>query len=216
MGAALIAAAPFTRGRSKSRERALGNVFVACGIVLLVGWSFARSISASLPHLTASGSEALPFQLTAALSTQALCNLLALVGFGERFRRHGEDMDRWLALGSTLFLYASLNYVFTPLLANSFVSQGDFLRMLAYVPQLQHRGVLHWHIVLAFSTPRQRKAAEHYVAQLHHLAPRHEFGNIDRKLKPMKAAIMTANTSVLISRNRHISSGMAISPNIRR
>jgi signal transduction histidine kinase len=133
VGQALIAAAPFTRGRSKSRERALGNVFVACGIVLLVGWSFARSISASLPHLTASGSEPLPFQLTAALSTQALCNLLALVGFGERFRRHGEDMDRWLALGSTLFLYASLNYVFTPLLASSFVSQGDFLRMTAYV-----------------------------------------------------------------------------------
>jgi signal transduction histidine kinase len=132
VGQALIAAAPFTVGRSKSRERALGNVFVACAIVLLVGWSFARSISASLPHLATHGSESLPFQLTAALSTQALCNLLAVIGFGERFRRHGEDMDRWLALGATLFLFASLNNVFTPLLANSFVSQGDFLRMTAY------------------------------------------------------------------------------------
>ncbi len=132
LGQALIAAAPFARGRSKSRERALGNVFISTGIVLLVGWSLARSISHSLPHLSGNNSRALPFQLTAALAVTALCNLLALVGFGERFRRHGEDMDRWLALGSTLFLFASLNFVFTPLLASSFVSQGDFLRMLAF------------------------------------------------------------------------------------
>src|SRR5439155_10078512 len=40
--------------------------------------------------------------------------------------------DRWLALGATLTLFASLHLVFTPLLANSYVSQGDFLRIVAY------------------------------------------------------------------------------------
>src|SRR6059058_5623596 len=47
-------------------------------------------------------------------------------------RASGNDLDRWLALGATLFLFGDLNYVFTPLVSNSFVSTGDFLRLLAY------------------------------------------------------------------------------------
>jgi signal transduction histidine kinase len=70
--------------------------------------------------------------LTGSLAAQALLNLLALVGFGKRFYERREDLDRWLALGSTLMLFASLHYVFTPVLASSFVSRGDFLRVLAY------------------------------------------------------------------------------------
>jgi signal transduction histidine kinase len=132
MGQVLIAIAPFARGRTKAREGALGSAFFAAAILLLVTWSFLRSISAALPHLAPSHSEQLPFQLTGALSLGALLNLVALIGFGDRFRRHGEDMDRWLALGATLFLFAWLHYVFTPLLASSFVSQGDFLRMVAF------------------------------------------------------------------------------------
>jgi signal transduction histidine kinase len=131
-GLALIAIAPFTGGRSKSRERALGNAILGTGMVLFIIWILMRSAGGSLPNLRPSHSDQQPFQLTAALSLQALLNLLALVGFGDRFRRDGEDMDRWLALGATLTLFASLHLVFTPLLANSFVSQGDFLRMLAY------------------------------------------------------------------------------------
>jgi signal transduction histidine kinase len=50
-----------------------------------------------------------------------------------RFVRGGEDMARWLALGFTLMLFASLHLVFQPLLAGDFVSQGDFLKMLAYL-----------------------------------------------------------------------------------
>ena len=46
--------------------------------------------------------------------------------------RRGDDLARWLALGFTLMLFASLHLVFQPLLAGSYVSQGDFLRMLAY------------------------------------------------------------------------------------
>jgi signal transduction histidine kinase len=132
LGLGLIAAAPFTPGRTKTRERALGNSLLSAGMVLFIVWTFFRSAGNSLPDLMPSHSEQQPFQLTAALALQALLNLAAVIGFGERFRRHGEDMDRWLALGATLTLFASLHLVFTPLLANSFVSQGDFLRMLAY------------------------------------------------------------------------------------
>jgi signal transduction histidine kinase len=132
LGLALIAIAPFMAGRTKSRERALGNAVLSAGMVLFIVWTFLSSAGNSLPQLAPSHSEQQPFQLTAALATQALLNLVALVGFGNRFRRNGEDMDRWLALGATLTLFASLHLVFTPLLANSYVSQGDFLRMLAY------------------------------------------------------------------------------------
>jgi signal transduction histidine kinase len=132
LGLALIAIAPFMKGRSKSRERALGNSILSAGMVLFIVWTFLSSAGNSLPQLAPSHSEQQPFQLTAALATQALLNLIALVGFGTRFRRNGEDMDRWLALGATLTLFASLHLVFTPLLANSYVSQGDFLRMLSY------------------------------------------------------------------------------------
>jgi signal transduction histidine kinase len=51
----------------------------------------------------------------------------------ERFVRRGDDLARWLALGFTLMLFAALHLVFQPLLASSLVSQGDFLRMLAFV-----------------------------------------------------------------------------------
>jgi signal transduction histidine kinase len=70
--------------------------------------------------------------LTGSLAALALLNLLALVGFGKRFYERRDDLDRWLALGSTLMLFASLHYIFTPVLAASSVSQGDFLRLLAY------------------------------------------------------------------------------------
>ncbi|MFN2627475.1 MAG: sensor histidine kinase [Gaiellaceae bacterium] len=132
LGLALIAAAPFTRGRSKSRGRALGNSIVGALVALFITWFFLNSIDRSLPLLTPSHDLGQPYQLTAVLSLWALLNLLALVGFGERFRKHGEDMDRWLALGSTLMLFAALHQVFLPLLASTYVTQGDFLRMLAY------------------------------------------------------------------------------------
>src|SRR5438067_7599779 len=41
-------------------------------------------------------------------------------------------MYRWLALGPPVFRFAWLHCVFSPLLASSFASQGDFLRMVAF------------------------------------------------------------------------------------
>jgi signal transduction histidine kinase len=125
---ALIAAAPFVRGRSG--PKALANTIVASCVVLVVAWLALRSWASGLPSLDPSSDT--PGLLVGALSALALLNLLALVGFGKRYYERREDLDRWLALGSTLMLFASLHYMFTPVLAPASVSRGDFLRVLAY------------------------------------------------------------------------------------
>ena len=124
----LIAAAPFVRGRSG--PKALANTAVASCVLLLLAWLALRSWASGLPSLDPSSDT--PSLLVGALSALALLNLLALVGFGKRFHERREDLDRWLALGATLMLFASLHYMFTPVLAPSSVSRGDFLRVLAY------------------------------------------------------------------------------------
>ena len=124
----LIAAAPFVRGRSGSK--ALANGILTSCIVLFLAWMALRSAAPDLPALDPDS--ATPGVLTGTLAALALLNLLAVVGFGKRFYERREDLDRWLALGATLMLFASLHYVFTPVLAAGSVSRGDFLRMLAY------------------------------------------------------------------------------------
>jgi signal transduction histidine kinase len=124
----LIAAAPFARGRSG--PTALANTIVASSVVLALAWLALRSWASGLPSLDPSSET--PALLVGALSALALLNLLALVGFGKRYYERREDLDRWLALGATLMLFASLHYVFTPVVATEAVSRGDFLRMLAY------------------------------------------------------------------------------------
>src|SRR5439155_22961117 len=128
LGWALIAAAPFVCGRSG--PRALANTAVASCVVLVLAWLALRSWASGLPSLDPSSET--PGLLVGALSALALLNLLALVGFGKRYYERREDLDRWLALGSTLMLFASLHYMFTPVLAPASVSRGDFLRVLAY------------------------------------------------------------------------------------
>ncbi len=132
LGLALIATAPFVRGRSKSREWALGYAVLLAAIAMFLTWSFLRSISNALPPIVPShGIQNL--QILAALSLQALLSLLAVVGFGERFRRLREDMDRWLALGATLILFSALHTLLTTPSGGASVSQGDFLRMIGYI-----------------------------------------------------------------------------------
>src|SRR5436305_13189439 len=128
LGWALIAAAPFVRGRSG--PKALANTAVASCVLLVLAWLALHSWASGLPSLDPSSDT--PALLVGALSALALLNLLALVAFGKRFHERREDLDRWLALGSTLMLFASLHYMFTPVLAPSSVSRGDFLRVLAY------------------------------------------------------------------------------------
>jgi signal transduction histidine kinase len=128
----LIATAPFAHGRTRSGQRALGNATTAAAIVLLLVWMICRSIGDALPALDPSDRSEIPPLLLGSLAAQALLNLLALVGFGLRVQDRGDDLDRWLGLGSTLTLFASLNYLFTPLVGSDSVSQADFLRVLAF------------------------------------------------------------------------------------
>ncbi len=132
LGRALIAVAPLAHGRVRSRRRTLGNGLAVIAICLAVIWGLTHSFGSTLPNLSPTGSHALPLLMTGALSFQALLDLLALVGFGLRVRAYAEDLDRWLALGATLALFASLFLIFTPLYGNGYVSQADFLRVLAY------------------------------------------------------------------------------------
>ena len=124
----LIAVSPFVRGRSG--PRALANTIAAACLVLFVAWLALRSSAAELPVLDPDYDT--PGLLTGSLAALALLNLLALVGFGKRFYERREDLDRWLALGATLMLFASLHHIFTPVLSASSVSRADFLRLLAY------------------------------------------------------------------------------------
>ncbi|MFL5917544.1 MAG: sensor histidine kinase [Gaiellaceae bacterium] len=124
----LIATAPFLRGRSS--PRVLANTAVAAVLVLFLSWLALRSTGTSLPALDPDADP--PALLAGSLAALALLNLLALVGFGKRFYERREDLDRWLALGATLMLFASLHDIFSPVSATSSVSRGDFLRLLAY------------------------------------------------------------------------------------
>ena len=127
IGVALVAAAPFDRGRIAERERVVLPMLITLGAILLAVWTMCHSLGDSLPDLTL-----VPWPLTVALGMQASLSLLALIGFGLRYRRQGKDFDRWLALASTLLLFADLHYVFTPIISGEVVSQGDIMRIVAY------------------------------------------------------------------------------------
>jgi signal transduction histidine kinase len=127
-GAVLIAAAPFARGLL---ARALAPAFTVALVAGLVGlWAVCRAAGSSLPVLSPERPQ--PDLLTAALALQALLGVVALVGFGLRYRAHAEELDRWLAFGATIWLFAELHTVFTPPLSSDYVSQGDFLRVVSY------------------------------------------------------------------------------------
>jgi signal transduction histidine kinase len=128
----LIVAAPFAGGVVKSTRRTLGNWLAFLIVVLGLLWGVMHSIEAALPALMPSASTSPPFLLTFAYSANSLLCLAAIVGFGLRYRDRVDDLDRWLAFGASLMLFASLHLVFTPLLGNVQVSPGDFLRVLGY------------------------------------------------------------------------------------
>jgi signal transduction histidine kinase len=132
VGAAAIAAAPLAYGRARHRRFALVNALSIAVAALIAVWAASRSLGFHLPSLSPNAGTAVPASLIGANAVAALLWLLAVIGFSGRYRKHQQDLDRWLALGSTLLLAASLHYIFTPLLAPGNVSQGDFISVLAY------------------------------------------------------------------------------------
>jgi signal transduction histidine kinase len=133
LAATLIALAPVAPPwRIAARGRALlTGIPIVLGALLAI-WLSLRGRGLTPDLLTPNGLGDRPFEVTLTLSLLALLALLAVVGFALRYRGHGEDLDSWLALGATLTLFAELHYVLTPRLSTDVVSQGDFLRLLAY------------------------------------------------------------------------------------
>jgi signal transduction histidine kinase len=130
VAASVIALAPFTRGRVFRRPRTLLWSIAALIVLELAIWVVARLLGNSLPAMRTGDEQ--PLLLVGALALLALLSLTALIGFGLRFRREGQDLDRWLGLGASLWLFAELHYFFTPLVSSAYVSQGDFLRLMSY------------------------------------------------------------------------------------
>jgi signal transduction histidine kinase len=132
LGTGLVAVAPFLNGRSRARDWAIANTVAGAGLVLLVAWTLLRAASSSLPELTPPPGETQTFALTSTLALQALIDLVAVLGWGRRLARRGDDLARWLSLGFTLQLFAALHLVFTPLRGTTYVAEGDFLRLLSF------------------------------------------------------------------------------------
>jgi signal transduction histidine kinase len=129
-GWAAIAAAPFVRGGVRRTDAALVLAVGVCATALAAAWAVSALLGTALPQLDAGGT--VPPSLMGALAVQGLVHLLAVIGFSDRYRTRSEDLDRWLALGSTLMLFSSLHLIFTPLVRPGDVSQGDALEVLAH------------------------------------------------------------------------------------
>jgi signal transduction histidine kinase len=129
LGAGLIAVAPYADGRLAARKRAL--VAVGAGVLGLLALSEVgmRVPGAAMP----SNSELVEGEFVrGAAALLTVLWLVALVGFGLRYRRHGRDLDSWVCLAATLAVFADLHFVLTPVVSSDLLLQGDFLRVLAY------------------------------------------------------------------------------------
>ena len=119
-GWVLIAVAPHAHGRATRTRAELWGLVSGLTITVAVLTFVSGSVAGGLALLGTSR-----VALVVAVAT-------ALVGFANRYRVLGEDLDRWLAFGATLMLFALLNDVFTPSTGLARVSQGDFFRLLGY------------------------------------------------------------------------------------
>ncbi len=104
--------------------------------MLLAAWVLLRAHAGQLPALTRPVGGAEPPGLASVLSIQALIDLLAVVGWGKRLARTGDDLAQWLALGFTLQLFAALHLVFDPPRGTTYVAEGEFLRLLSFAIML--------------------------------------------------------------------------------
>jgi signal transduction histidine kinase len=130
LGAGLIAIAPYVDGRMATRRPSLLAVGVGVALVLAAAGVGLSTPEWSTGQLGVDIVEGSYVQLAAALL--ATLWLVALLGFGLRYRRYGRDLDSWMCLAATLALFADVNLVLTPVVSSDYVLQGDFLRVIAY------------------------------------------------------------------------------------
>ncbi len=129
-GAALIAVAPFVSQKTTRRKRALVVTVVLVLVSLLGIWSDVHFLGLEIDASGPAGVRSPT--IVGAYGLLAVLSLVAAVGFGLRFRRHGRDLDSWLALALTLVVFADLHYVLAPLRTSDYVLPSDFLRLLAF------------------------------------------------------------------------------------
>jgi len=129
LAALIFAFAPFVQRRISGRKPALAAAGLVVVGALTAVWLAAGAIGLG-PLIARNGESAAGVILAYALL--ALLSMVAVIGFSLRFRRHGRDLDSWLALAFTLIGFANLHYVLTPDLSANFVLHGDFLRLLAF------------------------------------------------------------------------------------
>ena len=141
LAAVAFAASPFLLARVvRDRRRALtvglGAVGGALAVVALAvavvesrlpaGVDAALSPQASWPH------GAHPLVLATHVAA-ALLFATGAVGFIRQAGRTGDELLRWLGLGTVVAAFAHANYVLYPSLYSSWVSTGDGLRLVFYV-----------------------------------------------------------------------------------
>ena len=201
IGQALIAVAPFLHGRTRRRDWAIANAVASAGVAVFLAWSLLRAAGGSLPSLESQAGAPKPFYPTGMLALEALVALVAVVGWGARFKRHTEDFARWLTLAFTLMLFAALQLVFQPLPSSSYVSQGDFLRMLAYFVILvgAWRAIRSTEFSRAVAEERARVAreihdglAQYLFAVLTHATMLESGAAVDETLPSLKQAAVLA------------------------
>jgi len=131
IGTALLALAPFVTRRVTKRKRVLGATLTIIGVALFGVWIDSRILRLDFTlgpvGAARSASVIVAYALLTALT------LVAVVGFGLRYRRHGRDLDSWLTLALTLVVFADLHYVLAPARSSDYVLQSDLLRILAFV-----------------------------------------------------------------------------------
>jgi signal transduction histidine kinase len=125
----LVAAAPFIPLRVGSRPSILAVAGITTTLVL-VGTAIGVVVARPDRNIVPGGRHSLA--LTLSYASLALLCMVAVVGFGLRYRAHGRDLDSWLTLALTLTLFADLHYVLSPVLSSRYVLPGDFLRLLSY------------------------------------------------------------------------------------
>lgn len=129
-GTALIAIAPFVTLRTGRRRRALVATTALVAVSLAGIWLDARFLQLDLDVVDPDGTRSLAVVVAYGLLTAL--SLVAVVGFGLRYRRHGRDLDSWLTLALTLVVFADLHYVLAPARSSDYVLQSDLLRILAF------------------------------------------------------------------------------------
>jgi signal transduction histidine kinase len=132
IGWSLVAAATLARGHIARRGDLIVNTMAGGAALLGIVWVTFHFLVESAPALDVSANPSRITPLTSALAALSFVLLIAVVGCTLRFHRSGDDLERWLALGGTLTLYATLDFVLVPASRSGSVTLGDYIQLFAY------------------------------------------------------------------------------------